>query len=103
MQRSASLLFVVLVLAPITLWAKDPQPLKILLVCGGCCHDYQAQKNVIQTGLEERAFVEVTVVHQGGSATDSKIELYDNPEWAKGYDLVIHDECFADVKDKAWV
>ncbi len=85
------------------LHANDPQPLKILLVCGGCCHDYQAQKNILQTGLEERAFVEVTVVHQGGSETNSKIELYDSPDWAAGYDLVIHDECFADVKDKSWV
>jgi putative membrane-bound dehydrogenase-like protein len=82
---------------------EPPKPLKILLVCGGCCHDYQTQKNILQTGLEERAHVEVTVVHQGGSATDSKIELYENPDWAKGYDLVIHDECFADVKDKQWV
>jgi putative membrane-bound dehydrogenase-like protein len=83
--------------------ADAPKPLKILLVCGGCCHDYQAQKNILQTGLEERAHVEVTVVHQGGSRTDSKIELYEKEDWAKGYDLVIHDECFADVKEKGWV
>lgn len=82
---------------------EPPKPLKILLVCGGCCHDYTNQKNIIQTGLEDRAHVEVTVVQQGGTATNSKIELYEKEDWAKGYDLVIHDECFADVKDKAWV
>jgi putative membrane-bound dehydrogenase-like protein len=97
------LLSAVMLFTSVVQAADAPKPLKILLVCGGCCHDYQNQKNILQTGLEERAYVEVTVVHQGGNATNSKIELYENPDWAQGYDLVIHDECFADVKEKAWV
>src|SRR4051812_24103223 len=103
MHRYAAILVFCLALAPLSLRAEAPKPLKILLVCGGCCHDYQAQKNILQTGLEERSHVEVTVVHQGGSATTSKIELYEKKDWAKGYDLVIHDECFSDVKEKEWV
>lgn len=43
------------------------------------------------------------VIHQGGSTQDTKIPLYENAEWAKGYDVVIHDECFAGVKDLEWV
>ncbi|MFO0904197.1 MAG: discoidin domain-containing protein [Pirellulales bacterium] len=79
-----------------------PKPLKALLICGGCCHDYDAQKQLIAQGLQERAHVEVTVIHQGGSATNSRIPFYENPNWADGYDVVLHDECFADVKDTAW-
>jgi putative membrane-bound dehydrogenase-like protein len=82
---------------------EPPRPLKVLLVVGGCCHDYDAQKTILARGLEERAHVEVTMVHQGGSATDAKIALYERDDWAAGYDLVIHDECFADVKDRGWV
>ncbi|MCC9606438.1 discoidin domain-containing protein [Blastopirellula sp. JC732] len=79
-----------------------PKPIKALLVTGGCCHDYDSQKNLIKAGLEERALIEVTVVHQGGSTTDTKIPLYQDPNWAKGYDIILHDECFAGVNDPAW-
>ncbi len=43
-----------------------PQPLRVLLITGGCCHDYTAQKQLIKEGLESRAHVAVTVVEQGG-------------------------------------
>ena len=79
------------------------RPLRVLLVTGGCCHDYPAQKEILAEGLRERANVEVTVVLQGGDRTDSRIPLYQNPDWARGYDVVIHDECFADAKDPAWL
>lgn len=83
--------------------AAPVKPLRVLLITGGCCHDYPAQKDILAEGLRERANVEVTVVLQGGDRTDSRIALYENPDWAKGYDVVIHDECFADVKDPAWL
>ena len=78
---------------------RAPRPLKVLLVCGGCCHDYTRQKDLIARGLAERAHIEVTAVQQGGTATNSKIPLYSTDDWYKGYDLVIHDECFSDVKE----
>jgi type 1 glutamine amidotransferase len=31
------------------------------------------------------------------------VSVYKNADWAKGFDVVVHDECFADVKDKAFV
>lgn len=79
------------------------RPLKALLIVGGCCHDYDFQKRIIADGVEARAHVKFTVVHQGGTATDSKIELYQDPDWAKGYDVIVHDECFANVKEQAWM
>ena len=79
------------------------KPLQVLLITGGCCHDYESQKGILAAGLEERANVKVTTVLQGGDRTDSRIPLYENPDWARGYDIVIHDECFADVKDTNWV
>jgi len=79
------------------------KPIKALLVTGGCCHDYERQKLILTQGISARADVEWTVVHQGGSTTNAKIPLYENPDWAKGFDVVVHNECFADVKDLAWV
>ena len=82
--------------------AEPPKPLKVLLVCGGCCHDYNSQKELLSKGMMERAHMDVMVVHEGGSATTSRIPLYEKKDWSKGFDVVIHDECFADVKENAW-
>ncbi len=92
-----------LLLAASSAFAADPpKPLRVLLVTGGCCHDYTRQKKIIADGLTERAHVEVTVVQQGGNGTHAEIPLYKDADWSKGYDLVIHNECFADDKDPKW-
>ncbi len=84
--------------------AQDAKPpIRALLVTGGCCHDYERQKAILTKGISARANVVWTVVHQGGSTTDTKIPLYEDPNWAEGFDVVVHNECFAHVKDQAWL
>jgi type 1 glutamine amidotransferase len=75
------------------------KPLKVLLVTGGCCHNYGAQKDILKKGLEARANVEVTQVHTDDTTTKASFDMYNKADWANGYDLVIHDECSADVND----
>ncbi|MBI1346514.1 c-type cytochrome [bacterium] len=91
------------VLAATSAIAAPPQPLKVLIVTGGCCHDYPVQRELLKKGLEQRAYVDVETVYQGGTATDSKIPLYENANWSEGFDVVIHDECFSGVNDKDWI
>jgi putative membrane-bound dehydrogenase-like protein len=79
------------------------RPIRALLVTGGCCHDYDRQKLILTRGISARADVRWTVVHQGGTTTDTKIPLYDDPNWADGFDIVVHNECFAGVTDKEFV
>lgn len=90
---------------PTMAWGQAPaeKPIRALLVTGGCCHDYARQKLILTRGVSARANVVWTVVHQGGSATDAKIPLYEDPEWADGFDVVVHNECFANVRDPEWV
>jgi len=83
--------------------AKPDPPIRALLVTGGCCHDYDRQKLILTRGISARADVLWTVVHQGGTTTDTKIPLYDDPNWADGFDIVVHNECFAGVTDKDFV
>jgi len=83
--------------------ADAPKPLKALLVCGGCCHDYAKQKLILKAGLEERAHIEVTLAHDPDNGTKHLNPIYASADWAKGYDVIIHDECSADVKDKATI
>lgn len=81
----------------------NPKPVRALLICGGCCHDYESQKGLIKNALEQHAHIEVTVVHQGGTGTSAEIELYKNAKWADDFDVILHDECFSDDKDPAWL
>ncbi|MDA1015258.1 MAG: discoidin domain-containing protein, partial [Planctomycetota bacterium] len=82
---------------------KVGKPIRALLVTGGCCHDYTRQKQIISKGISARANVVWTIVQQGGTTTNTKIPLYQDPNWADGFDIVIHNECFSDVKDPAWL
>lgn len=106
-MRFFSLLIMTAFVAPILPFSfadeKPQKPIKALMVTGGCCHDYERQKLILSKGISARIPIEWTIVHQGGSTTNTKIPLYENPDWAKGYDVVIHNECFADVKDISWV
>src|SRR5205085_9234213 len=83
--------------------ADAPKPLKILLITGGCCHDYAKQKDILKAGLEARANVIVTQIHTDDKSTKPPLEIYGNADYAKGYDLVIHDECSAGVNAEAVV
>jgi len=83
--------------------ASTPKPLRALLVIGGCCHDYAKQKDIIKAGLEARTRINVDVLYTEDTGTRFRFPEYENPDWAKGYDVVIHDECTADVKDAALV
>lgn len=76
-----------------------PKPLKVLLITGGCCHAYATQKEILKKGLEARAHVEVDQVHSDDSSTNPPLAIYGNPDYAKGYDVVIHDECAAKMAD----
>ena len=78
-----------------------PKPIRALLVLGGCCHDYKAQKDILAKGIAERANVELVVAYEPKTDTRTLNPVYNNDDWAKGFDVVIHDECSADVKDEA--
>ncbi len=79
------------------------KPLKALLVIGGCCHDYATQKDILEAGIEARANIQVDVCYSADKSTKATFTCYDKENWAEGYDVVIHDECSADIKDPAVV
>lgn len=84
-------------------FAAEPTPIKALLITGGCCHDYVAQKNLLKAGIEARAHVTVDLIHSDDRSTKARFDIYEKPDWAAGYQVVIHDECSADVKDMPYV
>src|SRR3954470_25012957 len=81
----------------LTASAKDP--IRALLITGGCCHEYATQKDVLKKGLESRINIVVDQIHTDDKSTKPPLAILGNPDYAKGYDIVIHDECAADVSD----
>lgn len=81
----------------------DAEPLKVLLVAGGCCHDYVTQSKLLKEGIEERINAVVTVELSTDTTTKAVFEIYESSDWAKNYDVVIHDECSANVTEAPYV
>ncbi len=80
-----------------------PAPLKGLLITGGCCHDYENQKRIITEGMSQRVNITWDVIHEGGSGKEHKVSVYSDPNWAKKYDIIFHNECFGGVTDDDFV
>lgn len=83
--------------------ADSAKPLRALLVTGGCCHNYTFQSQALTNGVAKHAKVEWKIVNEGGNGTRAEIPLYDDPNWAKGFDVVVHNECFADTKSSDYM
>jgi type 1 glutamine amidotransferase len=77
----------------------DPKPIRALLVIGGCCHDYAKQKDILTRGISARANVQWAVAYDPDTGTKHLNPVYEKPDWYKGFDVVVHDECCSDVKD----
>ena len=93
-------LLLVLVACPLV---RAAEPLRALLVTGGCCHDYGSQKDILKKGLEARIRIVVDQVHTNDTSTRPPLPILGNPDYAEGYHVVIHDECGASISDEATV
>ena len=81
----------------------EGKPLRGLLVTGGCCHNYVFQAAALTEAIEEQIDIEFDIVNEGGKGTRAQIALYDDPKWAEPYDVIVHNECFADTDDPQYI
>lgn len=79
--------------------ADDDKPIRALLVLGGCCHDYAKQKDLLTAGISARANVQWAIAYDPSKAEDHLNPVYEKDDWAKGFDVIVHDECSAKMKD----
>ncbi len=88
---------------PINAQAATNKAIKILLITSGCCHNYPFQTKAMIDAMNKIAPKATwTVMSEGGTTTRGTIALYDNPDWGKNYDVIVHNECFADTKDSEY-
>jgi len=98
-QLSYSLLVTLSALSLGPVVRADDKPIRALLVAGGCCHDYKRQKDILTEGISARANVEWVIAYDPNDSTGHLNPVYKKDDWAKGFDVVLHDECSSDVKD----
>lgn len=83
--------------------AEAKAPLRVLLITGGCCHNYAFQTAQLTNAVGQLVPVQWTVIQEGGTGTRAEIPLYAKADWAKGYDVVVHNECFADTTSADYI
>ncbi|MGA2031479.1 MAG: ThuA domain-containing protein [Thermoguttaceae bacterium] len=71
--------------------------LKAFWVTGGCCHDYKKHAPLLQEKMQQYASVSFKTRFCNSPEDMSPLK---DKDYAKGYDVVVYDLCFADVKDK---
>jgi putative membrane-bound dehydrogenase-like protein len=81
----------------------DAKPIRAVIFTGGCCHDYSRQKLLLTDGIGRRTDVEWTVVHEGGNGTHHIYPILQKKDWAKDFDIVVYNMCFANTKDEAYI
>lgn len=90
-----------------TLMAADSfaaeKPLRALIITGGCCHNYKFQTEAMQEAINKLAKVEWVILKDPSTGTREQSQLYADSHWADGYDIVVHNECFADTDDAEYI
>jgi type 1 glutamine amidotransferase len=94
---------ILLALALVFQCAAAEKPIRALLITGGCCHNYAFQSQALTQAVAKVANVEWTILQDPRTGTTGEIELYNNPKWADPYDIVIHNECFADTDNPEYI
>jgi hypothetical protein len=72
-------------------------PINAMIITGGCCHDYTGQTKVLMDTINAVMPVHWTVVQGMTSLPGGRLPLFDRGDWARGQDIVIHNECWANV------
>jgi len=85
----------------------DSKSIRALLITGGGYHDYNAQTKILTEGISARANVEWAVFHENGNRSPSDTvsskalkDFFDNPDWSKGYDVVVYNDCYTKLRDR---
>jgi uncharacterized protein len=83
--------------------AAADRPIRALIVTGGCCHNYSFQSQALTQAVSKVANVQWTVLQDPRTGTSGEIDLYQKANWADPYDIVIHNECFADTDNPEYI
>ena len=81
MNRTLKASLTHIIVANLLFWSGDlkavepPTPIRAILITGGCCHDYAAQKDILKSGIESRAHIVVDQVHSDDKSTSPPLAI----------------------------
>ena len=90
----------------VRLGAQQPEARRVraLLISSGAFHDYLRQSEIFVDTVGKAVPVDWTIALQGDPrGTTTRYPIYESPDWARGFDIVVHNECSADVADPAFI
>ena len=70
-------------------------PINVLVVSGGCCHDYPGQDRLLYDILNKVAPIHWTFALGMSNIPDGRLPLYGDPNYGNKFDLIVHNECWA--------
>ncbi len=94
-------LFILAVQAEETKVKLPEKEIKALIVTGGCCHDYEAQKTIIGEGLKSRLNFTYDILME--MKTEDMKTALSKEDWHKNYELIIYNICHAHETDQAFI
>lgn len=79
--------------------------IQALYITGGGWHDYESQKELLTEGISKYIGEEIkwTIIHEGDGEPDHQVSILKKEDWAKNYDVVVHNTGFGRVKDAEFV
>jgi type 1 glutamine amidotransferase len=84
------------------MWAGQ-KPVNVLVVSGGCCHDYPGQNRLLYDILNKVAPIHWTFALGMTSIPDGRLPLYEDSNYAAKFDLVVHNECWTPALPPAFM
>jgi len=101
LKKALGILLLSLSAITVTMAAK---PIRILLVSGGCFHEYYLKQNKILVDSINKYVPNIEWNYiLGNETTDNILPILSGKDYTRGYDLVIYNICWADVKDTAYI
>jgi len=80
------------------------KPIRVLLISGGCFHDYYCTQTKILTDSLNKYISNIDWnIVIGNGTTNDVLPVLAAQNWGKGYDLVIYNMCWADVTDTSYI
>lgn len=73
--------------------------IRALFVTGGGWHDYETQETLLTDALQKHLNIDLTIVHEGEKNPDYHVSVFQEENWADGYDVIIHNTAFGRVTD----
>jgi len=70
-------------------------PVNVLVVSGGCCHDYPGQDRILYDILNKVAPINWTFAIGMTNLPNGRLPLYSDPAYGNKFDLIVHNECWA--------